>query len=740
MQRSSLLVLLLFLGLSASVVFAQPPLDDAKPEQQGSEPMEAAPSLRETRDFIFQKMAYDEQYFGRLAKYGEQGRRDPKMSKASFTKELSRARVNLPVLRRFAAEKKAYLDEDKPFTVPGRGALYREYRNLITLLNMFQAHRLGRADDVTRFASRVEIREAKDFGTVRGERADYYITMYRAYFYLVGSAYYARGQDARAVEWFARLEADANLAKLKDEIAKEEPNEQAQEQLRIEQLRTKPVALLPFANNTGDRGLDWVSSAVLEVLTVDLSRSSDLFLVERAQLDKVMEETVLALGGFVEPGQATKAGALTGAATLLVGALQKQGDGLLVTMRFVEAAGERVLAAAKAPTTTDEIFTTSRKLVLELFGQLGWQDSFLAEDLLTAHAPTAATARALYEARLLMSTKQSEARALYAKAMKEDPALANLYEDLKAEFKDLAATVAVMPFTSLSGRAEDEWMARGVMEALGTDLPQLDFNVVERTRVEDLLLERTAREAAALDASELQELGQALGANFAVIGSVLHHAPSVRVDARFVDVRTGLIVFATSAENKRDDLNAAIVGLTASIAERFNRPLDDESIDDLLASKLSAEDFERTVREQLSKESLAKSQRASAAAAEQETADGLDLGTVGFLASAVGLVGGAALATTSFLLAEPPAARAHELHGLQSVVPPGAAKDELMSARDQAALEANVWRGLGYAGTAVAALSTAWLVGQGMFALLDDEEAPAPGRGADGAERAEPLP
>lgn len=78
-------------------------------------------SLRETQEFIFQKLAYDEQYFSKIARYREQGRRAPKMSKAGFQREVARARVNLPVLRRFAEEKAAYLEQGRPFTVPGGG-------------------------------------------------------------------------------------------------------------------------------------------------------------------------------------------------------------------------------------------------------------------------------------------------------------------------------------------------------------------------------------------------------------------------------------------------------------------------------------------------------------------------------------------------------------------------------------------------------------------------------------------
>ena len=97
---------------------------------------------------------------------------------------------------------------------------------------------------------------------------------------------------------------------------------------------------------------------------------------------------------------------------------------------------------------------TARRLVVEILDKMAWSDAVFAEEFLTGHAPKAETARALFEARLLMSTKQEEAKALYAKAMKEDPALANLYDDLKAEFTDLAATVAGAVGTAAPGLGE----------------------------------------------------------------------------------------------------------------------------------------------------------------------------------------------------------------------------------------------------------------------------------------------
>ena len=56
---------------------------------------------------------------------------------------------------------------------------------------------------------------------------------------------------------------------------------------------------------------------------------------------------------------------------------------------------------------------------------------------------------------------------------------ARKFEELQAEFKDVSATVAVMPFVNVTGNKNDQWMAQGASEALMTDLPKLDFTLVE---------------------------------------------------------------------------------------------------------------------------------------------------------------------------------------------------------------------------------------------------------------------
>lgn len=678
----------------------------------------AQASLGEMRTFILDKLAYDAEYFAKVVRAHEQGRTLPGLAGGPWQAEVTRANKNLPVLRRFVDERPGF-DSGRPFTLPKDAFTFKEYRNLLALLNMVQAHGAGRAPEVLATALSMTVHGPDDFGKVRGAGADYYVSMFRAYFYLVGSAYYQKRDDKRAVEWFARLEADANLGDLKKKMATAPVSEAESRALRLETLRARPLALLPLVNQTGDHRLSYVGGAVAEVMLGDLAQGSDLVLVERSQLERVSEEMALKLAGLATGGEAARTAQLLGASTLLLGSYSREGDHLLLSLRLVDGEKETVLSAANGPAREDTLFADARKIALQVLAQVGWDSGILAEDFLSRHAPRAETARKLHDARLARATHADDARALYAQAMKEDPALANLYADLKAQFADLSATVAILPFTHVTGNPDDAWMARGVVEALSTDLPRVGFTVVERQRVDEALLAR-AGEVTFLDSREASGAGQVLGADYVVLGSVLHQAPALRVDLRVIEVGTSVIAYATSAENRRDDLAAAIVSLTAQIAERFNAPLSAADVDQLMASKVSPADFEQAMRAELARDRLT--------TAPAPTSARVDVAQIGRWSAVGGIAVGAGVAATGFLVAAPLGSRANQLHGLQSVVVEPQAQEDLRAERDNAAALANLWTGVGWVGAGLAAVGVGWLV---VDAVLPDEEgdgavAPAP--------------
>jgi DNA-binding winged helix-turn-helix (wHTH) protein/tetratricopeptide (TPR) repeat protein len=109
---------------------------------------------------------------------------------------------------------------------------------------------------------------------------------------------------------------------------------------------------------------------------------------------------------------------------------------------------------------------------------------------------------------------------------------------LKADAPDDAESVgtpgdaiAVMDFVNVTGDPESAWLSAGIAETVTGDLRALGLlRVVDRWRVVEAMR--------ATDGS-LQQVVQALGARFAVVGSVQRSAARIRITARVVDVQSG---------------------------------------------------------------------------------------------------------------------------------------------------------------------------------------------------------
>jgi hypothetical protein len=156
--------------------------------------------------------------------------------------------------------------------------------------------------------------------------------------------------------------------------------------------------------------------------------------------------------------------------------------------------GTRVLATGSGHVTVNNMVKDARELLLGFLDKIGWLDAGIADDLRAAHAPKTDSIRDLMKAKLLLASKSDsdEARDLYEQAMKDDPALANLFDELKTEFSDITSTLGVMSFVNASANPQDEWMVEGVSLALAADLPKMNFTVVERSQIRELI-ERSAR-------------------------------------------------------------------------------------------------------------------------------------------------------------------------------------------------------------------------------------------------------
>ena len=115
------------------------------------------------------------------------------------------------------------------------------------------------------------------------------------------------------------------------------------------------VAVINFQNNTGNKGLDFLSSSIAENISSTLSRDKTIKLTERTQLSKILSEIELQQSGLFEQ-KAIENAALLKADYLVIGSYTGKTSKLLVTMRMVDVQTSVVLASKTITESVDNLF------------------------------------------------------------------------------------------------------------------------------------------------------------------------------------------------------------------------------------------------------------------------------------------------------------------------------------------------------------------------------------------------
>lgn len=127
----------------------------------------------------------------------------------------------------------------------------------------------------------------------------------------------------------------------------------AQEDGPQESTGVTPMALLPFQER-GREARD-LGAQVTDLLFAELATHSDLFLVEREDINKLLEEETLNLAGLVDPNQATQVGHLTGAKVIVTGSVIVSGEKLYLVAKVMGTETSRVLGASAKGAVDDDV-------------------------------------------------------------------------------------------------------------------------------------------------------------------------------------------------------------------------------------------------------------------------------------------------------------------------------------------------------------------------------------------------
>lgn len=113
--------------------------------------------------------------------------------------------------------------------------------------------------------------------------------------------------------------------------------------------------------------------------------------------------------------------------------------------------------------------------------------------------------------------------------------------------------VAVMPFKNLGGEARADWMSAGIADTMVSDLRRAKVAVVERDQITRALGEILAAGTAPDAESTATRVGKLVGARTIVVGGYQIAGTQLRINARFVDVETGVVRDAAKATGPTSD-------------------------------------------------------------------------------------------------------------------------------------------------------------------------------------------
>lgn len=134
---------------------------------------------------------------------------------------------------------------------------------------------------------------------------------------------------------------------------------------------------------------------------------------------------------------------------------------------------------------------------------------------------------------------------------------------------DKRPSIAVMPFTVMSGAEDQRWIADGVAE---------DIIIALSRNPRLFVVSRNVSFARREDGGQLAETASTLGVENLLVGSVRVQAGVLRLAAQLVEPITGGVLWAERFDRRMDDVFAVQDEITAAVVERLNIELGNSNV------------------------------------------------------------------------------------------------------------------------------------------------------------------
>jgi TolB-like protein len=197
------------------------------------------------------------------------------------------------------------------------------------------------------------------------------------------------------------------------------------------------LAVLYFENNSLSQKeeMNPLCKGLTDMLITELSKIEQFQVVERAQLQQMIEEMKLGQSGILDPQSAVQVGKMLGAQNLLLGSFMNMFDGQIrIDVRIVNVETGVTIKAEEVTGKPKDLYKLIQKLVLKISDNLNIKLSKAETQQLETVENTSFTA-ALYYAKGLEYEDSGDvphAVEMYEKALKENSGYGKARERLQA--------------------------------------------------------------------------------------------------------------------------------------------------------------------------------------------------------------------------------------------------------------------------------------------------------------------
>jgi len=214
------------------------------------------------------------------------------------------------------------------------------------------------------------------------------------------------------------------------------------------------IAVLEFANVSGDQDAAWLAAGLSETVTGDLRALGRFRVVDRSRVAESIRRT---------DGSVAAVAADLDAPYVVAGSFQRQGDQIRITARIINTRSGEAVAEAKIDGLVAEIFALQDRVVEQFARQLGIADVAGSRSRAARDTPSLAAYRAFTEGWLHLETldirETPHAIAKFERAIEIDPHYALAYSGLAN------AQVAVYEETRARNAPERAMLASAIANA-----------------------------------------------------------------------------------------------------------------------------------------------------------------------------------------------------------------------------------------------------------------------------------